>query len=67
VAAANTNFVTYPNAVPKSRPLVDAAITGDPTIYPPPEVDAKLFTFAVLPPEIDRLYTRTWTELKTGK
>jgi putrescine transport system substrate-binding protein len=67
VAAANTNFVTYPNAVPKSKPLVGAAISGDPTIYPPPEVDAKLFTFAVLPPEVDRLYTRTWTELKTGK
>ena len=67
VAAANTNFVTYPNAVPKSKPLVDAAISGDPSIYPPPEVDAKLFTFAVLPPEVDKLYTRTWTELKTGK
>lgn len=67
VAAANTNFVTYPNAVPDSRPLVDASITGDPTIYPPAEVDARLFTFAVLPPEVDRLYTRIWTELKTGK
>jgi putrescine transport system substrate-binding protein len=28
---------------------------------------AKLFTFAVLPPEIDRNYTRFWTKLKTGK
>jgi len=67
VAAANTNFVTYPNAIPSSKPMVDPEIANDPTIYPPPEVDAKLFTFAVLPPEIDRQYTRIWTELKTGK
>ena len=67
VAAANTNFVTYPNAVPASPPMVDPTIADDPTIYPPAEVDAKLFTFAVLPPEVDRQYTRIWTELKTGK
>ena len=67
VAAANTNYVTYPNPVPASKDLVDDAITGDASIYPPAEVDAKLFTFAVLPPEVDRLYTSTWTELKTGQ
>jgi putrescine transport system substrate-binding protein len=67
VAAANTNFVTYPNPVPSSKPLVDKAIADDPTIYPPADVDAKLFTFAVLPPEVDRQYTRIWTELKTGR
>ena len=43
------------------------SIAEDPTIYPPAEVDAKLFTFAVLPPEVDRQYTRIWTELKTGQ
>ncbi len=67
VAAANTNYVTYPNPVPASRELVDSSISEDPSIYPPAEVDAKLFTFAVLPPEVDRLYTSTWTELKTGR
>jgi putrescine transport system substrate-binding protein len=67
VAAANTNYVTYPNPVPESKPLVDKAIADDPTIYPPADVDAKLFTFAVLPPEVDRQYTRIWTELKTGR
>nr|WP_298124192.1 polyamine ABC transporter substrate-binding protein [uncultured Pseudoxanthomonas sp.] len=67
VAAANTNYVTYPNPVPASRPLVEKSIADDPTIYPPADVDAKLFTFAVLPPEVDRQYTRIWTELKTGR
>jgi putrescine transport system substrate-binding protein len=67
VAAANTNYVTYPNPVPASRPLVEKSIADDPTIYPPADVDAKLFTFAVLSPEVDRQYTRIWTELKTGR
>jgi putrescine transport system substrate-binding protein len=67
VAANNTNFVSYPNAVPKSTPLVDKAISGDPTIYPPPEVAAKLFTYAIIPPDVDRQYTRIWTQLKTGR
>jgi putrescine transport system substrate-binding protein len=67
VAAANTNFVTYPNPVPASRPMVEKSISEDTSIYPPAEVDAKLFTFAVLPPEVDRQYTRIWTELKTGR
>ena len=67
VMANNSNFISYPNAVPKSKALMEKSITDDPTIYPPPEVEAKLFTFAIIPPEVDKLYTRIWTELKTGK
>lgn len=67
VAANNTNFVSYPNAIPTSTPLVNKDISGDPTIYPPPEVAAKLFTYAIIPPDVDRQYTRIWTQLKTGR
>ena len=66
VAANNSNFVSYPNANLNSTALINAEITGDPTIYPPPDVQAKLFTFAILPPEVDRQYTRIWTQLKSG-
>ena len=47
--------------------MVNEAIRNDPTIYPPPATAAKLFTLANLPPEVDRQYTRLWTELKTGR
>ncbi|MFZ2754298.1 MAG: polyamine ABC transporter substrate-binding protein [Lysobacteraceae bacterium] len=67
VAANNTNFVSYPNAIPKSTPLVEKDISGDPTIYPPADVAAKLFTYAIIPPDVDRQYTRIWTQLKTGR
>lgn len=67
VAANNSNYISYPNAVSASTALIDENITSDPTIYPPPEVAGKLFTFAIIPPEVDRQYTRIWTELKTGR
>ena len=67
VMANNSNFIHYPNAIPKAKALMDKSIVDDPTVYPPPEVAAKLFTFAIIPPNVDRQYTRIWTELKTGK
>jgi putrescine transport system substrate-binding protein len=67
VMANNSNFIHYPNAIPKAKALMEKEIVEDPTVYPPPEVAAKLFPLAIVPPEVDRQYTRIWTELKTGK
>jgi len=67
VIADVSNYVSYANANAASKDLVDAAITGNPDIYPDEETSAKLFTLAVLPPEVDRLYTRLWTTLKSGR
>ena len=67
VMASISNYVAYANANKDSTPMVDKAILDNPSVYPPPEVMAKLFTFAVLPPDVDRNYTRFWTKLKTGQ
>ena len=67
VIAAISNYVWYANPNSASRPLVDKEILDDPGIYPTPETEKKLYTFAVLPPAVDRVYTRTWTRVKTGK
>ncbi|MDB6060181.1 MAG: potF [Verrucomicrobiaceae bacterium] len=67
VIADISNFVSYANAVPASKPLLDKKILNNPGVYPSPEVQAHLFTFAVVPPKIDRIYTRVWTTVKTGK
>ncbi|KAF1687467.1 spermidine/putrescine ABC transporter substrate-binding protein PotF [Pseudoxanthomonas broegbernensis] len=67
VAAANTNYIQYANPVGAATPLVDEDIRDDPTIYPPREVAAKMFTYATNAPETDKLYTRLWTEIKTGR
>lgn len=67
VAAANTNFIQYANPVTAATPLVDEDIREDQTIYPPADVAAKMFTYSINTPEVDKLYTRLWTEIKTGR
>ncbi len=67
VMAGISNYVRYANANKAATPLLDKDIVENPNITPPPEMMAKLFTFAVVPPDVDRLYTRIWTKLKTGK
>ncbi|WP_460453076.1 extracellular solute-binding protein [Arenimonas aestuarii] len=67
VMAGIQNYVMYASANQAALPLVDAAVLEDPGIYPTEETKAKLFTLAVLPPEVDRLFTRHWTTLKTGQ
>ncbi|MCR6687472.1 polyamine ABC transporter substrate-binding protein [Pseudoxanthomonas sp.] len=67
VAANNTNYIQYANPVAAATPLVDEEIRTDPTIYPPEDVAAKMFTYAINTPETDKLYTRLWTEIKTGR
>ena len=67
VMAGIQNYVMYASANTAALPMVDEAVLGDPGIYPDEETKAKLFTLAVLPPEVDRLFTRHWTTLKTGQ
>jgi putrescine transport system substrate-binding protein len=67
VMADIQNYVTYASANAAALPMVDEDIRTNPAVYPPEEVKAKLFTLAVLPPEVDRIYTRLWTRLKTGR
>lgn len=67
IIADISNFVSYANVVPASKPLLDKNIRENPGVYPSAEIQKHLFTFAVVPPKIDRIYTRVWTTVKTGK
>jgi putrescine transport system substrate-binding protein len=67
IAAENTNYIWYPNTVPASMPMIDPEITGDPSIYPPPEVMSKLYVLAIKSPAVDRAMNRAWTEVKTNR
>lgn len=67
IMAAITNHVWYANGVPASKASTEQAILEHPGIYPADATMAKMFTFAVVPPKLDRIYTRTWTAVKTGK
>lgn len=67
IIADISNFVSYANVVPASKPLLNKNIRENPGVYPSAETQKHLFTFAVVPPKIDRIYTRVWTTVKTGK
>ena len=67
VMAGISNYVAYANANKASTPMVDKSVLENPGVYPTADTMTKLFTFAVVPPDTDRLYTRIWTKLKTGK
>ena len=51
----------------KDRVEVSRHIKADPAIYPPADVMAKLFALESMPQKIDRVRTRTWNTVKTGK
>jgi len=67
VHAAITNHMFYPNANKEARKYVDPDVAGNPMIYPPAEVSRTLFVIKPQPLAIQRLQTRLWAELKSGR
>jgi len=67
VIAAVTNAIFYGNDNLASRPLVNPAILEDPTLYPTPEIEARLYKSAEVSAATERLRTRAWTRIKTAK
>lgn len=67
IAAANTNYVFYASGNKAALDLIDPEVKGDPAIYPPAEVSAKLFPLKAHSPEYDELLTETWQAIKSGQ
>jgi putrescine transport system substrate-binding protein len=67
VAAANTNFVAYASGNLAAKAFVKPEILADPGIYPDAGVFARLFTNTAYDERTQRLVTRTWTRIRTGR
>jgi putrescine transport system substrate-binding protein len=67
IAARNSTYISFANANKAATPLVDAAVTGNPNVYPPAELMSKLVPDMPESPEFSRLLNRSWTTVKTGK
>ena len=67
VIAQVSNTVYYASGNKAATPLVNEEVRNNPGIYPPADVQAKLFSLKVQDPKIDRVITRSWTKVKTGK
>ncbi len=67
VIAAVTNTIYYGNDNLAARRLVDPRILADPTLYPTPAIEARLYRSAEVSAATERLRTRIWTRVKTAK
>jgi putrescine transport system substrate-binding protein len=67
VMAGVTNVVRYPNAIPASRPMVRAEVSGDPNVYPTEAMVARAFTVTALAPAAERARGRVWSRFKAGR
>ncbi|OZI74307.1 polyamine ABC transporter substrate-binding protein [Bordetella genomosp. 12] len=67
VHAAITNTMFYPNANKEARKYVVKEVADNPMIYPSPEVSKSLYVIKAQPLPIQRLQTRMWAELKSGR
>lgn len=65
--AGISNGVKYANALPAALPLVKEEIRTDSAIFPTAEQQKKLFAISAVNPQVDRMRTRLWTKVKTGK
>jgi putrescine transport system substrate-binding protein len=65
VIAQITNYIHYGNDNLAANPYVEPNILNDPTIYPTPEIQARLYMATEASPALERLRTRTWTRIKT--
>ncbi|WP_313741210.1 polyamine ABC transporter substrate-binding protein [Pseudomonas sp.] len=67
VIAQVSDHVGYANPNLKAKALMDQAVANDPAVYPAQDVLDKMFVNAELPPKVQRLMTRSWTKVKSGK
>lgn len=67
VIAQVSDYVGYANPNPGSDKLMEQSIRTDESVYPPQAVLDKTYVSIELPPNIQRLMTRSWTKVKSGK
>ncbi|VFR40057.1 Putrescine ABC transporter putrescine-binding protein PotF (TC 3.A.1.11.2) [plant metagenome] len=67
IHAAITNHMFYPNANKSAREFVNKDVAGNVNIYPPAEVSKTLYVIKPQPLAVQRLQTRLWAELKSGR
>jgi len=66
VGAADSNFTWYATANMDAVSLIDKEVTSSPAAFPTADQVAKMYTSGVLPPKMERVRTRTWTNFKAA-
>ena len=67
VIAQVSDYVGYANPNLKSSEFMEQDVRNDESVYPPQAIQDKLYVNVELPPKVQRLMTRSWTKVKSGK
>lgn len=67
IAAEITNHITYPNAVPASKPLLRPELAGDPVLYPSEAQLNEYFTYNPIEDDLLRAENKLWLRYKSGR
>ncbi len=67
VIADITNDIYYGNDNLAANALVKPEILNDPSLYPTPEMEARLYRSSEVSSATERIRTRVWTRIKTAR
>ena len=67
VIAKVTNYVSYANINDASKKYIDKSILNNPGIYPDSEIEKKFYIFREVSPALNRVITRGWNRVKSGR
>ncbi len=67
VAAANTNFLGFPNGNASSQKFILPAVLNDRAVYPDAELMKQLYVLRARDQRTTRITNRLWTRVKTGR
>jgi putrescine transport system substrate-binding protein len=67
IIARVTNATDTANSVPASHPFIDKAIRDNSLIYPSQDIIDKLYVDTMHSPRYERMRSREWTRVKTGR
>lgn len=67
IAAVNTNYVAYPNAVPASLAMIDDEVKEDPAVYPSDEIQSRLQAVSPAERKTRRIKRKLWVSAQCQK
>lgn len=67
IAARNSAITNFANSVITSKPLLDQKVLNNQSIYPDNSIMTRLFTVSPYDGQMQRVVTREWTRVKTGR
>lgn len=67
VIAPTSEYLNYPNGNRSATPLLPEAVRNNPAVFPSEEAMGRLYALQPLPKQAERVRTRVWSKVKSGR